>query len=144
MVTVVDVSMAPFRSLLATPAPCVLITYRKSGTAVASPVWFRFHDGGFEVVIAQSDVKLRRLQHRRDCSLLIFEATPPFRGVRVEGTPTLVPDHHHESRMAIAGRYLGRERAQTFVEQRREPGVVLRMSAEHARTWDLNAILPTA
>ena len=37
-------------SLLDGPSPAVLTTYRQDGTAVASPVWFRYHHGAFEVV----------------------------------------------------------------------------------------------
>jgi len=35
------------------PSPAVLTTYRKDGTAVTSPVWFRFRGDTFEVVIAE-------------------------------------------------------------------------------------------
>jgi Pyridoxamine 5'-phosphate oxidase len=39
-------------SLLDAPSPAVLTTYRKDGSALVSPVWFRWLDGAFEVVIA--------------------------------------------------------------------------------------------
>jgi hypothetical protein len=48
-------------SLLDGPSPAVLTTNRKDGTALVSPVWFRWSDGAFEVVIARDDVKLRHL-----------------------------------------------------------------------------------
>ena len=38
-----------FGTLLGGPAAAVLTTYRRDGTAAASPVWFRFADDGFEV-----------------------------------------------------------------------------------------------
>ena len=41
------------RSLLEAPSPAVLTTYRKDGSALVSPVWYRWHDGGLEVVIAK-------------------------------------------------------------------------------------------
>jgi hypothetical protein len=37
----------------------VLATYRKNGSAFVSAVWFRWRDGGFEVVIAEGDLKGR-------------------------------------------------------------------------------------
>ena len=48
--------MREFATLFQAPLPAVLTTYRKDGTAAASPVWFRFRDNTFEVVIAENDV----------------------------------------------------------------------------------------
>ncbi|HEV7203510.1 MAG TPA: pyridoxamine 5'-phosphate oxidase family protein [Jatrophihabitans sp.] len=67
------------------PYPAVLTTYRADDTAVASPVWFRRTGEKLDVVIADGDAKLRQLARRPECSLLVFEAVPPFRAVRVEG-----------------------------------------------------------
>src|SRR5205085_1623492 len=39
------------RSLLEGPSPAVLTTYREDGSALVSPVWFRWNDPAFEVVI---------------------------------------------------------------------------------------------
>ena len=49
--------MREFATLFQAPSPAVLTTYRKDGTAVTSPVWFRFQGDTFEVVIAENDVK---------------------------------------------------------------------------------------
>ena len=46
--------MREFATLFQAPSPAVLTTYRKDGTAAASPVWFRFRDNTFEVVIAET------------------------------------------------------------------------------------------
>ena len=32
------------QSLLDAPSPAVLTTYRKDGSALTTPVWFRFHE----------------------------------------------------------------------------------------------------
>jgi Pyridoxamine 5'-phosphate oxidase len=134
--------MQKFSSLLEAPSPAVLTTYRADGTAVTSPVWFRYRDGCFEVVIAENDVKLRHLAAHPQCSLVVFETVPPFRGVRVDDEPALTRDGAAEARRSIAGRYLGRERGERFAAQRATPGVLLRWSAREARAWDLTAILP--
>ena len=85
--------MREFASLFQAPSPAVLMTYRKDGTVAASPVWFRFRDDTFEVVIAENDVKLRHLATRPECELLVFEAVPPFRGIRVRSEqPILTRD----------------------------------------------------
>ena len=130
-----------FATLLHGPSPAVLTTYRKDGTAATSPVWFRFIDDGLEVVIAGDDVKLRHLAARPQCSLVVFEAVPPVRGIGVDGKPTLRRDRVTEARRAIATRYLGRERGERFTAER-GPGVVLWLPVESARVWDLKAILP--
>jgi pyridoxamine 5'-phosphate oxidase-like protein len=48
------------RSLLQAPAPAVLTTYDKDGSAHTVPVWYRWTGEAFEVVIAKGDVKLRQ------------------------------------------------------------------------------------
>ena len=91
--------MREFASLFEAPSPAVLTTYRKDGTAVASPVWFRFRGETFEVVIAEDDVKLRHLAARPECEFLVFEAVPPFRGVRVRSDqPILTRDGAQQAR----------------------------------------------
>lgn len=128
-------------SLLEWPSPAVLTTYRKDGTPASSPVWFRAVEGNLEVVIADDDVKVRHLQRDPRCSLLIFEADAPFRGVRVETQATLRREGVTEARLAIASRYLGQEHGQRFA-QACGPGFVLVLSLERARRWDLASILP--
>jgi len=131
------------RTLLDGASPAVLTTYRKDGSANVSPVWFRFAEGAFEVVVASGDVKLRHLGRDPRCSLLVFEAVPPFRGVEVRGEPELVECDVTPFRADIAGRYLGAEAGARFAEERRaKPGVLLRLAADEPRVWDLEAILP--
>ena len=136
--------MREFASLFEAPSPAVLTTYRKDGTAAASPVWFRFHGDAFEVVIAESDVKLRHLADRPQCELLIFETVPPFRGVRVRSDrPTVVREGAQQARQDIASRYLGAEDGRRFATERTSAGVLLRLPAADAKTWDLASILPS-
>jgi PPOX class probable F420-dependent enzyme len=131
------------RSLLDAPSPATLTTYRADRSPHVTPVWFRFEDGAFEVVIAEGDVKLRNLERDPRCSLLVFETIPPFRGIEVAGTPALIPGDVAEARTAIAGRYLGAAAGEQFARTRKKPGVLLRLRAERPRVWDLAAILPT-
>ncbi len=130
------------RSLLAAPSPAVLTTYRQDGSALATPVWFRFTGEVFEVVIAEGDVKLRHLARDPRCSLLVFEAVPPFRGVEVRGEPELISGDATAAREEIAGRYLGVEAGRRFAAERTTPGVLLRLVPVEPRVWDLAAILP--
>jgi hypothetical protein len=130
------------RSLLADPAPAVLTTYRRDGSAATSPVWFRLNDDALEVVVAEGDVKLRHLARRSHCELVVFEAVPPFRGVRVKAEPELVVGDVTEARLAISRRYLGDERGRRFTDQRKPRGTVLRFPLAAASSWDLSGILP--
>ena len=137
-----DGSLDSVRPLLEAPSAAVLTTYRRDGTALVSPVWFRFAGGVFEVVIAEDDIKLVHLNRDPRCSLVVFESVPPFRGVEVRGAPELVWRDVTAVRTAIACRYLGEETGRRFAEQRSVPGVLLRLVPISPRVWDLSAILP--
>jgi len=122
-------SIAGVRSLLEAPSPAVLTTYRKDGSALVSPVWFRWSDGRFEVVIAKGDLKLRHLARDPRCVLVVFEAVRPFRGVEVRGVSELVECDVSSARAAIAGRYLGVGDGARFAAERRSKPGRLRQSA---------------
>ncbi len=132
------------RSLLDAPSPAVLTTYRQDGSALVTPVWFRFADGAFEVVIAEGDVKLAHLARDPRCTLVVFETVRPFRGVEVRGIPELVEGDVTEVRAALASRYLGEADGAHFAAERTKPGVLLRLTPDEPRVWDLSAILPAA
>src|SRR3954468_7816837 len=85
----VDASLA---SLLGDPSPATLTLYREGGRPITSPVWFRLEGDWFEVVVAATDRKLDFLRADPRCTLLVFEAVKPFRGVEVTGEATIAPD----------------------------------------------------
>ena len=128
------------RSLLDSPAPAVLATQRKDGTVKLTPVWFRHHGGHFEVVIADDDVKLKHIQRNPIVTLLIFETTPPFRGVQVMDEAKISRDNLDETRRAISGRYLDQDSSQKLTELRKGNGAVVRIPTRSARLWDLAGI----
>jgi PPOX class probable F420-dependent enzyme len=131
------------RSLLDAPSPAVLTTYRKDGSALVSPVWFRWNDDAFEIVIAVGDIKLRHLANDPRCILVVFEAVRPFRGIEVRGEAELVEGDVTEARTSIAGRYLGERDGERFAAERTKPGVLLRLVPADPRVWDLSAMLPS-
>ena len=133
------------RSLLEAPSPAVLTTYRKDGSALTTPIWFRFHQGAFEVVLAEGDVKRQHLARTPTCLLVVFEVSPPFRGVEVKGEPELEDGDVTAEREAIAGRYLGVENGRRFAASRRSPrGTLLRLVPQDTRVWDLTDALPAS
>jgi Pyridoxamine 5'-phosphate oxidase len=73
------------RSLLEGPSPAVPAMYRRDGSTLVSPVWFRWSRGAFEVVIARDGVKARHLRRGPRCALVVVEAVRRFRGVEVGG-----------------------------------------------------------
>ena len=108
-----------------------------------SPVWFRWANRAFEVVIAEGDVKLRHLARDPRCVLVVFEAVRPFRGVEVSGVAEFVEGDATSARVDIAGRYLGPTDGRRFAADREsKPGVLLRLVPDNPRVWDLSAILP--
>lgn len=132
---------ATFQSLLDAPSAAALTTYRKDDTAATSAVWFRSTDTHVEVVIAESDVKVRHLERRPACSLLIFETVRPFRGIRIETEPSLTRHGVAEARLAISTKYLGDDGGRAFTAAR-GAAYVLRLPLSGASTWDLADILP--
>jgi PPOX class probable F420-dependent enzyme len=127
------------RSLLEAPAPAVLTTYRKDGSAHTVPVWFRWNDPAVEVVIAEGDVKLGHPARDPRCVLVVFETVRPFRGMEVRGVAELVEGDVTSARTAIAGRYLGAGDGERFAAERRSrPGVLLRLVPDSPRVWDLS------
>ncbi len=135
--------VAGLSSLLEGPSPAVLTTYRQDGSALVTPVWFRWTGEAFEVVIAEGDVKLRHLARNPHCVLVVFEAVRPFRGIEVRGAAELVEGDVADVRAAIAGRYLGADDGTRFAAERSKPGVLLRLTPAAPRVWDLSRILPT-
>jgi len=108
-----------------------------------SPVWFRVEGEAFEVVVAKSDRKYGHLQRDPRAVLMVFEATPPFRGVKIRAEVELAEAGVGEARRAISARYLGPRVTEDFVAAR-GPGVVVRLPTSAARAWDLAGILPEA
>ena len=122
----------------------MLTTYRKDGRAHTVPVWSRWTDEAFEVVIAKGDVRLRHLARNPHCVLVVFGAVRPFRGVEARRVAELVEGDVTSARVAIAGRDLGLEDGERFAAERRSrPGVLLRLVPDGSQVWDLSGILPS-
>lgn len=138
-----DVRADELRTLLEAASPATLTLYGDDGEAITSPVWYRVADDSFEVVVATSDHKLAHLRRDPRCILLIFEATPPFRGVMVRDQASMEFDESAQVRLAIATRYLGPEAGRAYADlDRRPPGWVVRLPVAAARAWHLGDKLP--
>src|SRR5213076_3374593 len=92
--------------LLELPLLAVLATYRRDGTVLLSPVWHEWMDGGFNVVTGSRDVKARHLRQDPRASIVICEASLPYRGVELRATVKLM-DAGEDVVRRIARRYIG-------------------------------------
>src|SRR5215475_3950740 len=78
-----DLTVDDLGDLVGLPLLAVLATYRRDGSALLSPVWHEWSDGGFGVVTGSRDVKASHLRRDRRASIVVCEHTPPYRGVEV-------------------------------------------------------------
>ncbi len=131
-------------TLLDAPAAAVLTTVRRDGSPLTTPVWFQWTGAAVELVIAEGDVKLAHLRRDPRCSIVVFETVPPFRGVELRGSATLLSGDATAVRRSIASRYLGSEDGARFAEERTRAGVLVRLADATPRVWSLASILPAA
>jgi len=119
--------------LLEQPLVAVLATYRRDGTVLLSPVWHRWRDGGFDVVTNRGGIKERHLRHEPRTSVLVYEHTPPYRGIEVSGEARL--ESSGDAFRDIAIRYLGEEAGRAYAEQVMDE-TLIRLEPGHVRAWD--------
>ena len=121
--------------LLELPLVAVLATYRRDGSVLLSPVWHRWHEGGFDVVTSAGDVKVQHLRRDQRASIVVYEHARPYRGIELRTEARLLTNGAAEAVVPIAARYLGLEEGKAYAETasddtliRLEPGVI--------RAWD--------
>jgi PPOX class probable F420-dependent enzyme len=121
--------------LLRQPLVAVLATYRKDGSVLLSPVWHQWRDGGFDVVVYATDVKLQHLRRDPRASVVVYEHDPPYRGLEVRGEVTLDPEGAADAIAAIAVRYLGPEDGGGYAASVTD-AVLVRLEPSRVRGWD--------
>jgi PPOX class probable F420-dependent enzyme len=123
--------------LLEQPLVAVLATYRKDGGVLLSPVWHQWRDGGFDVAVYASDIKLKHLDRDPRASIVVYEHEPPYRGIEVRGEARLVPGGALDALHSMALRYLGPEGGPAYVESvSAEDTVLVRLEPGDVRGWD--------
>jgi PPOX class probable F420-dependent enzyme len=121
--------------LLELPLVAVLATYRMDGGVLLSPVWHRWHDGGFDVVVGPNDVKLVHLRRDPRASIVVYEHQPPYRGLEARGQAQLLSEGGAEALASMAIRYLGPEDGPAYAETAGET-VLVRLEPAQLRGWD--------
>ncbi len=102
-------SIEELGDLLDRPFNATLATYRRDGSVLLSPVWHEWRDGGFSIVTAETDVKLRHIEQQGRAAAVVSDNELPFRGIEVSGSPAIVrhAQFERETFHRIATRYLG-------------------------------------
>lgn len=118
------------------PLVAVLATVRKDGSALLSPVWHEWRDGGFNVWTGVDDVKARHLRRDPRASIVVAESQHPFRGVEVRCVARIVEEGAVETAIRIASRYIGPEKGDAYVRSTSGGAVILRFEPGNLRVWD--------
>jgi PPOX class probable F420-dependent enzyme len=130
-----DVPLAELADFLELPLVAVLATYRQDGGVLLSPVWHQWRDGGFDVVVAPNDVKLRHLRRDPRASILVYDNEPPYRGVEIRTTAELSDVDGAPFMREMAVRYLGQESGDAYATGLGD-AVLVRLEPGDVRTWD--------
>jgi PPOX class probable F420-dependent enzyme len=131
MTSVTGLGQDEIEEFLAQPLVSTLATYRRDGTVLQSPVWQEWRDGGFHVLLGREDIKSRHVRRDPRVGLVVYEHTPPYRGVEASGRGTLVEGIYAEVLSRMGPRYL----PDGLPTQVARHGVVLRLVPERLRSW---------
>jgi PPOX class probable F420-dependent enzyme len=126
---------AELGDLLELPLVAVLATYRANGSVLLSPVWHRWRDDGFDVVVGPNDIKLRHLRRDPRASVLVYEHEPPYRGLEARGRVSLLSEGGLDALASMAIRYLGPEDGPAYAQTVAD-SVLVRLEPSELRGWD--------
>jgi PPOX class probable F420-dependent enzyme len=126
---------ADLADLLEQPLVAVLATYRRGGGVLLSPVWHRWHDDGFDVVVYPTDIKLKHLRRDPRASIVVYEHEPPYRGLEARGEVRLSSEGSAEAIASMAVRYLGPEDGPAYAATVTD-SVLVRLEPDQVRGWD--------
>jgi len=92
-----------------------------------APVWFVVEDGALLFNTGKETAKGRAIRRDPRLVLCVDLEEPPYAYVQVQGTATVSedPDELVRSATAIAGRYVGTDRAEGFGRRNAVPGELL-------------------
>jgi len=138
-----NLSIDDLNGFLEEPHLAVLATRRADGSTLLSPVWHRWHAGGFEFWIGADDVKVRHLRRDPRASVVVAESQLPYRGVEVRGEAAFVEDAVEGSAIEIASRYVGAEVAAAYVRSLTGNDLLVRVEPGELRVWDFADDFPS-
>ena len=130
-----NLSIEELDGLLELPLLAVLATRRRDGSVLLSPVWHEWRGDGFTVATSGDGMKVTHLRRDPRAGIVVFEQTPPYRGVELRGHARLVTDGAAETARRIAIRYLGEAKG-AFHAERIADDTLIRLEPGELRAWD--------
>jgi PPOX class probable F420-dependent enzyme len=112
----------------------VLATIRADGSVLLSPVWHEWVDGGFQIAVADGDVKLRHIERNPRVTIVVAERELPYRGFEVRGEARIVDQPFAAAMRRIGSRYVGPAAEAAYPDGL--PGAVIRIEPGESRGWD--------
>ena len=131
-----DLAVEDLSGFLTDPILATLATYGADGTVRLSPVWFEWMDGGFDVVVADGDVKARHLKRDPRASLVVYKNEPPYWGVEIRTRADLSSDGAAEAERRLAYKYLESAKADTWLSSTTWDPLLVRLDPGELRIWD--------
>jgi PPOX class probable F420-dependent enzyme len=95
-----------------------------AGRVLVAPIWYIVEDGDLIFNTGAETVKGKFLVRERQATICVDLEQPPYAFVQVQGTAELSndPEELLRTATAIAARYVGPDRAETFGERNAVPG----------------------
>ena len=84
-----------------------LATIDDDGFPQLTEVWFLYDEGQVKVSINTSRAKLRNLEQRPQCSLLVLDLQNPYRYLEVRGRAEIEPDDDYAFARTLGAKYGG-------------------------------------
>ncbi len=133
-----DLKIEDLSGFLSERVLATLATYGVDGTVRLSPVWCEWMDDGFNVVVADGDVKARHLKHDSRTSLVVYENRPPYRGVEIRTKAVLSVEGAAEVERRLAHKYLGAVKADSWLASTSWSPLLVRLEPGELRVWDFS------
>jgi PPOX class probable F420-dependent enzyme len=130
-----DIPLSELAEFLALPIVAVLATYRRDGGVLLSPVWHQFRDGGFDVMVFPTDIKVRHLRRDPRASILVYENEPPYRGVELRTNAQIFDLAGSDAALEMSIRYLGPEAGEAYAAASGDT-TLIRLEPGDVRAWD--------
>lgn len=111
-------------------------TVRRDGAPHVAPVWYRYEDDDFLVLIDRGSQKHRNIEHDDRVAFCIDDDRPPYHTVLVRGRARMEAEPEAAWRLALAVHYLGQDGGRRYIEQSyNSDGVLLRIVVESIAGW---------